>query len=97
MPSFTKYDVDVDVTTNVNVDVDVEIDEFLEELSDSEIEEVIEWLSDNGHIKSTDLIPNYSLVDEEYMSMINKLNDPLIGSRLSLEDLDKIKRITNKL
>ena len=95
MPIFTRYNVDVDAT--VNVGIDVKIDEFLEELTDPEIEKVIEWLSDNGHIKSTDLIPTYSLVDEEYMSMIDKLNDPLIGSRLSLEDLEKIKRIVNKL
>jgi len=95
MPIFTRYNVDVDAT--VNVGIDVKIDEFLEELTDPEIEKVIEWLSDNGHIKSTDLFSTYSLVDEEYMSMIDKLNDPLIGSRLSLEDLEKIKRIVNKL
>lgn len=93
MPEIRKYGVDVDV------DVDIDVDEFLDECDESEINQIITWLIDSEYIVNIQKIENsnLSLCDIEYMSMINKLNDPLIGSRLSLEDLEKIKRITNKL
>ena len=93
MPEIRKYGVDVDV------DVDIDVDEFLDECDESEINQIITWLIDSEYILNIQKIENSnsSICDIEYMSMINKLNDPLIGSRLSLEDLEKIKRITNKL
>ena len=93
MPEIRKYGVDVDV------DVDIDVDEFLDECDESEINQIITWLIDSEQILNIQKIENSnsSICDIEYMSMINKLNDPLIGSRLSLEDLEKIKRITNKL
>ena len=79
--------------------IDVDVDEFLNECDESEINQIITWLIDSEYILNIQKIENSnsSICDIEYMSMINKLNDPLIGSRLSLEDLEKIKRITNKL
>jgi hypothetical protein len=91
MPEIRKY--------RVNIEVDVDVDEFLNECDESEINQIITWLIDSEYILNIQKIENSnsSICDIEYMSMINKLNDPLIGSRLSLEDLEKIKRITNKL
>ena len=43
MPNFSQY-------------LDVDVDEFLDNCSDTELDEVIEWLKDNNHIKSEDVI-----------------------------------------
>jgi len=93
MPEIRKYGIDVDV------DVDIDVDEFLDECDDSDINQIISWLIDSDYILNTQKCGNsdLSICDIEYMDMINKLNNPLIGSRLSLEDLEKIKRIVNKL
>lgn len=79
-------------------DIDVEVDDFMEECSKSEIEEVIQWLKDCDYVTDNDIINvNTSPLDNEYMSMISKLNDPLSGVRLSNEDLEILKQITDKL
>ncbi len=80
-------------------DIDVEVDDFMEECSKSEIEEVIQWLKDCNYITDNDIIHenNTSPLDNEYMSMISKLNNPLSGVRLSNEDLEILKHITDKI
>ena len=80
-------------------DIDIEVDNFLEECSTSEIKAVIQWLKDCNYITDNDVIHenNTSPLDDEYMSMISKLNNPLSGVRLSNEDLEILKHITDKL
>ena len=80
-------------------DLDIEIDEFLDELSDIEIEEVIQWLRDTNYINDTDIIQESQLspLDNEYMSIISKLNNPLVGARLSNEDIAILKQIADKI
>lgn len=80
-------------------DIDIEVDDFMEGCSKSEIEEVIQWLKDCDYIIDNDVIHenNTSPLDNEYMSMISKLNNPLSGVRLSNEDLEILKHITDKL
>jgi hypothetical protein len=80
-------------------DIDVEVDDFMEECSKLEIKKVIQWLKDCDYITDNDVIHenNTSPLDCEYMSMISKLNDPLVGVRLDNEDLEILKKITDKI
>jgi hypothetical protein len=41
------------VQIDTEVDVEVEVNEFLDDCNTSEIEEVIDWLKENRHIKDT--------------------------------------------
>ncbi len=93
MPEIRSYNIDVDV------DIDVEIDEFLEACSSSEIEEVIEWLTDCDYIKPTQVIVDVELpyVDSEYLNILFKLNNTMARLRLSEEDLATLKQIADKL
>ena len=93
MPEIRSYNIDVDV------DIDVEIDEFLDACSSSEIEEVIEWLTDSDYIKPTQVIVDVELpyADSEYLNTISKLNDTMARLRLSDEDLATLKQIADKL
>ena len=80
-------------------DLDIEVDDFMEELGNADIEEVIQWLRDTNHINDTDIIqePQLSPLDNEYMSIVSKLNSPLVGARLSNEDIAILKQIVNKI
>jgi hypothetical protein len=93
MPEIRSYNIDVDV------DIDVEIDEFLENCSSRDIEEVIEWLTDSDYIKPNQVVDDIELpyADAEYLNTISKLNDTMARLRLSDEDLATIKQIADKL
>ena len=92
MPSFISYGVEVDV------DVDVDIDEFLEECSDKEIQKVVEWLKDEGHLEDnnarTPVDPTDNIMDIAYKEAINKLYNKRIN--LSLEEEEFIINLANK-
>ena len=92
MPSFTSYGIEVDV------DVDVDVDEFLEECSNREIQKVVEWLKDEGHLEdNNDNIPGDptdNIMDIVYKEAINKLYNKRIN--LSLEEEEFIINLANK-
>lgn len=79
------------------VDIEIDVDEFLEECTTHEIEEVIEWLKENVKIKNDDLInqKNSNFQDNIFDESLYKL----IGNRwkLSSEDEETISRILEKL
>ena len=92
MPEFRQYDVSVDV------DVDIEVGEFLDACDKYELEEVVEWLTENYQASDDKTVlfsgfPN--LNDLEWNKAISKL----AGSRLRLsnEDEEIIKNIAKKL
>ena len=93
MPSFISYGVEDDV------DVDVDIDEFLEECSDKEIQKVVEWLKDEGHLEDDNARipgdPTDNIMDIAYKEAINKLYNKRIN--LSLEEEEFIINLVNKL
>ena len=93
MPEIRSYNIDVDI------DIDIEVDEFLENCSPSDIEEVIEWLTDSDYIKPNQVEDDIELpyADAEYLNTISKLNDTISRLRLSDEDLATIKQIADKL
>lgn len=78
------------------VDIDIDVDEFLEECTTHEIQEVIEWLKENGNIENDVIIQdNSNFQDDIFNENLNKL----IGNRwkLSSEDEETILRISEKL
>lgn len=92
MPNFRMYGVEVDV----NVDVDV--DEFLEDCSEKDIKDVIEWLKDNEYLEDINgNIPGSSpdnTMDITYKNALSKLYNKRIN--LSLEEEQFILNLANK-
>jgi hypothetical protein len=78
-------------------DIDVDVDEFLDECSTSEIEEVIDWLRDSGYLTPLDeaIDGPQSFQDEDFNNALLKL----VGNRykLSVEDEQTIMAIANRL
>lgn len=86
MPTFSGY-----------TDIDVDVDEFYNECTKKNIEELIELLKEDGHIKNHDIQSDDSqpsLSGIEFNEMISKLNN--IYLQLSLDDLETLKNIANK-
>lgn len=95
MPNITVYGIE----TEVDVDVDIDVDEFLDDCSDKEIQEVVEWLKDEGHLEDnnarTPVDPTDNIMDIAYKEAINKLYNKRIN--LSLEEEEFIINLANKL
>lgn len=95
MPNITIYGIE----TEVDVDVDIDIDEFLDDCSKKEIQEVIEWLKDEGHLEDNNVKipdnPTDNIMDIAYKEAINKLYNKRIN--LSLEEEEFIINLANKL
>lgn len=73
----------------------VDVDDFMDELSESEIKEVIEWLQDNteGFID----IPHGKLNFDDAMLLqnLNKIKDNLF--QVTLEEMEIINQIAKRL
>lgn len=80
----------------VDLAIDVDIDEFLNECSSNEIEDVIEYLIDNNFIsEDRKIIPqNLSFDEEQLHKNLNKIKDNYY--LLSEEEEELIKQIANK-
>ena len=71
---------------NINEYVNVDVDDFLNDCTTSEIEDVLEWLKDNDHYVSSS---NAKDVDDDLIKLVNCLS-------LTNEDEEIIKSIANK-
>ena len=71
MPTIRQYDVPVEA--EVTVDFDVEIDEFLEDCSSYEIDEIIDWLKDKDYIKHTNTDRQVCATELEFIEALDKL------------------------
>lgn len=73
MPTIRQYDVPVEA--EVTVDFNVEVDEFLDDCDASEIDEIIQWLNDKGHLRPThvDKSSEVSASESLYMEALDKL------------------------
>jgi endo-1,4-beta-mannosidase len=95
MPNITIYGIE----TEVDVDVDIDVDEFLDDCSDKDIKEVIEWLKDEGHLEDNNaripVDPIDNPMDIIYKEALNKLYNKRIN--LSLEEEEFIINLANKL
>jgi hypothetical protein len=80
----------------IDTDIDVDVDDFLEECNDHEIEEVIGWLEDNGHLSEYYADERKkNLMDLEWDKAIDKLHSNRIQLTPSEEEF--IKTIANRL
>lgn len=79
----------------INVDTYVDVTEILEECSESEIKEVLEWLEDSGYLlegKKVDTNANYDEV--KFAQSVNKLSHLYL--QLKPEEWAIIKSIIDK-
>lgn len=78
-------------------DIDIEVDEFLDDCSSIEIQEVIQWLKDSDYLPQnvTTSESQQSFQDEEFDGALMNL----VGKRfkLSTEDEKAIMAISNKV
>jgi endo-1,4-beta-mannosidase len=92
MPNFRMYGVEVDVGIDINVD------EFLDNCSEKDIEDVIIWLKDNDYIEDNNAsIPGNSddnIMDITYKNALNKLYNKRVN--LSLEEEEFLINLANK-
>ena len=81
-----------------NFDIDVEIDEFVDALRRSEIDELIDYLKEEGHLKSNDLkvLSNNGENIHDYMWF--ETCRKLLNNRLQLsnEEQEIIEKIAKK-
>lgn len=79
-----------------STEIDLDVDEFLSECSSREIKELIECLQEDGHLSKESIIKEDSmnLLDEEWLTVTNKLNT--LRLRLSVEEEQTIKDIVNR-
>lgn len=84
MPNFSTY-------------VDIDPSEYVDSCRESDIEELIDILIEEGYLEGKTITSNrhHNLLDEEWMKMMSKL----IESRLLLSNDEEtlIKNITNRL
>jgi hypothetical protein len=71
MPTIRQYDVPVEA--EVTVDFDVEVGEFLEDCDSYEIDNVIDWLKEKGHIKDTHIDKQVCATELEFIEALDKL------------------------
>jgi hypothetical protein len=89
MPDFRLYGVEVDV------DVDVDVDDFLDNCSKKEIEEVIDWLKGNDYLKTPVVVQQIdNLLDISFKEALNKLQDKRVY--LTLEEEQFLINLANK-
>ena len=83
-----------------STEIDIDVDEFWDECSRSEKNELIDLLVDEGLVRRVvnssinDEFQRPSLMEIEWNTMINKLS--LLRQRLSIEEEDTIKALVEK-
>jgi len=78
-------------------DIDIDVDEFMDELSTSEISEVIDWLKDNNWLDNNKkpLDENKLNFDEElFIKNLTKLKSNLLS--LNKEEFEIINKIASR-
>jgi hypothetical protein len=88
MPQFTDY---------ANMDIDV--DDFLQECTSAELEEVIEWLRDEEYITKFNLLDDFdgepkSALQQLFEKDLIKIQNSYL--QISKEDFEAINRIAKK-
>lgn len=63
------------VNVDTEIDVDVEVNDFLEDCDNSEIEEIVNWLQNNGYLRETsvDKSTEVCATEAEFMNALDKL------------------------
>lgn len=78
-----------------NIEMYIEIEDFVDECSTNEINILIKYLKQEGHLNSDKFNANETFLDIEWAKTIKKIsgNNRL---RLSIEDEEIIRKIANK-
>jgi hypothetical protein len=71
MPTIRQHDVPVEA--EVTVDFDLEVNDFLEDCDSYEIDNVIDWLKEKGHIKDTHIDRQVCATELEFIEALDKL------------------------
>ena len=71
MPTIRQHDVPVEA--EVTVDFDVDVNEFLEDCDSYEIDNVIDWLKEKGHIKDTHIDKQVCATELEFIEALDKI------------------------
>lgn len=86
-------EISVDVDTSVDVDIDIV--DVLEECSNSEIIDALDYLEENNFIRGKQrLDPNATHDEEEFYNLISKLSESYLS--ISPEDMDVLRMIAKK-
>jgi hypothetical protein len=85
-------------TFSEGTDFDISVDDFLEECTSHELEEVIDYLEEMGYLKKYERTPegnSLGLLEEEFQERIQKISES--RHRLTLEEEETIKTISDRL
>jgi hypothetical protein len=85
------------VYTSVDIDVDIEIDEFVDSCTERDIQMLVRYLSNEGHLSKFKGIKDESkmtAIEVEYCNMLNTLMDKYV--QISVEDLQTIETLYDK-
>lgn len=79
-----------------DVEIEIDVDNFLYECSESEIEELIELLKDQGYLKNPNKknLSEDNMLDKEYHANLDKLYGNRIN--LTLEEEETIRKIASR-
>lgn len=78
-----------------NAEIDVDVEEFMDACSPKEIEEVIEYLVEYGHINPKNLEPSKISINEmEFRDNLNYLSEKYHS--LSFEEEELIRKISKR-
>jgi hypothetical protein len=99
---FQSFEVDEDDVENglqTYIEIEMGVGEILDEFSFEDIIELIDELGDRGYLQDMKKIDNEfdNFDDLEWSKTIVKLSDQFSRLRLSNEDIELIKQISNKL
>jgi hypothetical protein len=79
-------------------DFDISVDDFLEECSSFELEEIIDYLEEMGYLKNHKRAEGggpIGILEEEFQEKIQKISES--RHRLTLEEEETIKKISDGL
>lgn len=76
-------------------DFDISTDDFLEECTKDELDEVIDYLEEMGYLKNHKRTSEGNALEEEFRERIQKITES--RHRLTLEEEEIIKKISDRL
>jgi hypothetical protein len=85
-------------TFSEETDFDISVDDFLEECTKHELEEVIDYLEEMGYLKKYGRTPegnSLGILEEEFQERIQKISES--RHRLTSEEDEAIKTISDRL
>jgi hypothetical protein len=86
MPTFVKEDYDGN-----EIEIDIEVDEFLEECSSYDLEELTDYMEEINRDRCSD---NYTIADKDWADVVNNLRVNRL--KISVEDEELIRNISKK-